>query len=63
MVWFGEIEEKNCQIINDYLYLPFFLLNILWSKALKAAMYLILESLKGLDHEIEFKYFEKSVWL
>ncbi len=31
MVWFGEIEKKISQIIKDYLFLPFFLLIILWS--------------------------------
>jgi hypothetical protein len=29
-VWFGEIEQKISQIIEDYLYLPFFHLFILW---------------------------------
>jgi hypothetical protein len=29
LVWFGEIERKISQIINDYFYLPFFLLIIL----------------------------------
>jgi hypothetical protein len=29
LVWFGEIERKISQIINAYLYLPFFLLIIL----------------------------------
>jgi hypothetical protein len=29
LVWFGEIEKKISQIVNDYLYLPFFLLIIL----------------------------------
>jgi hypothetical protein len=29
LVWFGEIEIKLAQIINAYLYLPFFLLIIL----------------------------------
>jgi hypothetical protein len=34
LVWFGEIERKlaKYQIINAYLYLPFFLLIILWYK-------------------------------
>ncbi len=27
LVWFGEIEKKISQIVNDYLYLPFFLLS------------------------------------
>ncbi len=30
LVWFREIRKKISQIINDYLYLPFFLLIILW---------------------------------
>jgi hypothetical protein len=30
LVWFGEIERKLAQIINDYLCLLFFLLIILW---------------------------------
>jgi hypothetical protein len=30
LVWFGEIERKLAKLINAYLYLPFFLLIILW---------------------------------
>jgi len=34
LVCFGEIERKISQIINAYLYLPFFLLIILWISGL-----------------------------
>jgi hypothetical protein len=36
-VWFGEIKKKISEIINDYLYLPFFLLIILCFSARAAA--------------------------
>ncbi len=29
LVWFGEMDRKISQIINEYIYLPFFLLFIL----------------------------------
>jgi hypothetical protein len=43
LVWFGEIENlPNYQIINAYLYLPFFLLIILWCRETKHIHYSVL---------------------
>jgi hypothetical protein len=34
LVWFGEMERKISQIINDYIYLPFFLIIIVWYRGI-----------------------------
>jgi len=66
MVWFGETERKISQVINDYLYLPLFLLIIfiiLWAECREADLLKLSGDLLNLFHEDQIGLVVVSVQL